>query len=274
MKRFFLFISVAFALTNTWASPLPADQAFAFSATAKNYQMALLQWKIAPNYYLYKNKFVFHVIKPADGQLGDPLYPNNTQTLKTSLGDFDVYAHSLIIPIPIIQSDQKNLVLQVKYQGCSKAGYCYPPATKIVSIDLAGNYMQPVSALNIDVAPEIKVIHQSNLPQTLAKIINKHSLFLMITSFFGFGILLSLTPCVLPMIPILSSIIIGQKNKSHLHTFLLSLFYVFGMAITYAAIGVLFGILGSNIQIIFQQPWIIVCFSLLFFMMALSLFGL
>lgn len=258
-------------LTSVFADePLPVNEAFQFSATAKDYQTILVTWKIAPNYYLYQQHFHFQVIKPKNVTLGNPLYPSDTETLKTSLGSFAVYSHSLTIPIPIIQADEKNLVLQVHYQGCSKAGYCYPPMTKIVPINLSSHFMQPVQGLNIDVAPE-PVKTSRNKFETL---LSEHSLFLVMAGFLGFGLLLSLTPCVLPMIPILSSMIVGREKMTHAHTFLLSLFYVLGMAITYAIAGILFGVIGGSVQVIFQQPWIIMAFSLLFVAMSLSLFGL
>lgn len=267
MKKIFIVLCL-FVCASIFASPqpLPADQAFRFSATAKNYQMILVRWKIAPGYYLYQQKFHFRAIKPTGTQLGDPLYPSDTKNLKTALGNFSVYSNQLTIPIPVIDATQKNLLLQVHYQGCSQFGFCYPPTSKIVSIDLSSNYMKPTYGLNIDIA---------SLPAEKSKtIFQQKNNFLLLLSFFGFGILLSLTPCVLPMIPILSSIIIGQKKITHLHAFLLSLFYVLGMAIMYAIAGVIFGMLGSNLQVLFQQTWIIVLFSLLIIAMALSLFGL
>lgn len=278
MKSYFLiFLLCITCITTAFAvptQPLPADQAFQMTATAKNYQMILVSFKIAPNYYLYQKHFHFKIIKPNHIVLGDPLFPNDTQPLKTSLGAFDVYSNAVTIPIPIIQSTEKSLVLQVNYQGCSHAGYCYPPATKIVPVDLSGNFMQPVSGLKMDVMPEKQPITSKITPDKFEALFHRHSLFLLIISFLGFGILLSLTPCVLPMIPILSSMIIGKDKMTHMHAFLLSLFYVLGMAITYAFAGVLFGFLGSNVQVSFQQPWIIICFSILFIVMALSLFGL
>lgn len=257
-----------FFITTCFANaPLPADQAFQFSATAKDYQTILVQFKIAPNYYLYQKHFHFKVIKPEHVTLGNPLYPSDTEKLQTQLGTFDVYSNNLTIPIPIINAAEKNIILQAQYQGCSKNGYCYPPTTKLVDINLAGNYFQPAKILKMDIAP----IEQNISHNVFENLLNGHSFFAMIIAFFIVGILLSLTPCVLPMIPILSSIIVGKEHK---HAFFLSLFYVLGMSITYAIAGILFGVLGSNVQMIFQQPWIIVCFSLLFVLMALSLFGL
>jgi len=267
----FLFICITTAFA---AEPLPIDQAFQFSATAKDYQTILVMWKIAPNYYLYQKHFQFEVIKPKNILLGRPLFPSDTETLKTNVGNFEVYSHSLTIPLPIIQSDQKSLVLQVHYQGCSKAGYCYPPITKVVPLNLSGNYGQPVLGLNIDLSPEISSTPPLITLNKFQQLLTQHSLFLLIIGFLGFGLLLSLTPCVLPMIPILSSLIIGKEKMTHTHAFLLSLFYVLGMAMTYAIAGVLFGIIGSDVQAIFQEPWIIISFSFLFVLMALSLFGL
>lgn len=256
--------------TSTHTEPLTLNQAFQFSATAKDYQTVLLTWKIAPGYYLYQKDFKMTVIKPAHAILGEPLYPSNTELFKTTLGTFSVYAGTLTLPIPVIQSDQKSLVLQVHYQGCAKSGYCYPPTTKTVLINLAGNYLQPVYALNIDIAPTT----QTTVENPFEKLFNGHSLFLLIIGFLSFGILLSFTPCVLPMIPILSGMIVGKEKMSHTHAFLISLFYVLGMSLMYALVGILFGVIGANIAVLFQKPEIIAAFSALFILMALSLFGL
>lgn len=270
MKKILLFLALLVFFANPIfaanSQPLSGDQAFQLSATARDYQTVLLKWKIAPGYYLYQKHFSFRAIKPINVALGDPLYPSNTQVIKTMLGNFNVYAHSVTIPLPVIQSNEKTLVLQVNYQGCSQFGYCYPPTSKMIEVDLSGNYMHYVYPKQIDFVPtEKNKTHQQPSSKPFLG---------MIMSFFGLGVLLSLTPCVLPMIPILSGIIVGQKNKSHLHAFFLSLFYVLGMAICYALIGILFAFLGKNIQVVFQQPWIMICFSIIFVVMSLSLFGL
>lgn len=247
------------------AEPLPTDQAFQFSATAKDNQTVLLSWKIAPNYYLYQNRFAFSPIKSPGIQLGNPIYPSDIRLLKTTVGEEAVYANQLTIPIPLIQSNQKHVILQVKYQGCSKAGYCYPPINKVVAINLSGQYLQPVYGLNLDVAPA-DTTQKSDVPFQKNPV-----LFLL--GFLGLGILLSLTPCVLPMIPILFKIIMGHE-KSHLQVFFISLFYVLGMSMMYTIAGILFGIIGKNIQIVFQKPSVIIALSALLILMALSEFGL
>lgn len=257
------FTLCSYAVISMAAQPLPANQAFQFSATAKDNQTVLLSWKIAPNYYLYKKDFAFYPVKSPEVILGKPLYPSDTQILKTAIGAEAVYANRVTIPIPLIQSNQQHVILQVKYQGCSKAGYCYPPVSKVVSINLSGNYLQPVYGLNLDIAPVANTT--KTLPHSNA--------FLFLLSFLGFGMLLSLTPCVLPMIPILFSMIKGH-DKSHVHAIFISVFYVLGMSLMYALAGILFGIIGKNIQMVFQKPAVIIAFSLLFILMALSEFGL
>src|SRR5437016_2804734 len=115
MTYFYGLITLFFVLTsNAIASPdpIPASQAFQFSATAKDYQTVLLSWKIAPNYYLYQKHFAFRVLKPANVMLGGPLFPSDTQRLNTLLGTFLVYANSVTIPVPIINATEKSLILQ------------------------------------------------------------------------------------------------------------------------------------------------------------------
>lgn len=279
MKRVLLAITLILSLTTAtfaFEKPIPVDRAFQLTATAKDYQTILLTWTIAPNYYLYKKHFKFEAIKPKNTQLADPLYPDGDTPLKTALGTYQVYANQVRIVLPIINATQKNVLLQVHYQGCSHAGYCYPPQDKMVLVDLAGHYMQASKPLKIDIPT---VTHSAKTPKTathsshITSLLHGHSIWLLLLGFFGFGVLVSLTPCILPMIPILSSMIIGQKKMTHSHAFFLSLFYVLGMAITYAVAGILFGFLGGSIQAAFQKPWIIIAFSLLFVAMALSLFG-
>lgn len=274
MKRFFCFLILLFfasaALTEIKNAPLPADQAFQFSATAKDYQTILLKWNIAPNYYLYQKNFSFHVITPKEAVLGEPLFPNNTELLKTSIGNYAVYSSALVIPIPLIQAPQNNVTLHVQYQGCSKSGYCYPPITKIVRLNLK-TPGKIITGLQID--PISFETEDTTKNKMLSAFQQKETGF-VIVSFFVLGVLISLTPCILPMIPILSKLILGKEKITHAHAFLISLFYVLGMSITYAIVGVIFAWLGTNIQAFLQMPWVIASFILLLIAMALSSFGL
>ncbi len=255
------------------AKPIPVDQAFKFSAAARDYQTILVKWEIAPGYYLYRARFHFRALKPDDSRLGQPLLPTGIDKTSPDVGTYQIYKHSVTIPIPVISSQGKNILLQASYQGCSNAGFCYPPTSKVIPINLAKHYGRFKPGLEIDVAPIKSEATPTHKPTEIGKLLHGKSLLTLILGFLGFGILISLTPCCLPMIPIVSGIILGQKKIAHLHSFLLSLAYVLGMAITYAIAGILFGFLGGSVQAGLQQPWIIIAFSLIFLAMAFSLFG-
>ncbi|MCH9744348.1 MAG: protein-disulfide reductase DsbD [Gammaproteobacteria bacterium] len=281
MKYFWAIILFCLALLSFASSsyahvePLTADQAFQVTGTARDNQTILISWKIAPGYYLYRDKFHFKTMRTHQAVLSQPIMPPESFTKSIpGLGSFKAYKNNVTIIIPVLRSKQATLPIQVSYQGCSDDGFCYPPTTKVIPIDLEGDYMIPVNSVDVDIAP---TQHTNNTrPKQENKmfgILDSHSLTALIFGFLIFGILISLTPCVLPMIPILSGIIVGRGKISHLHSFLLSLAYVMGMAVTYAVAGLIFGIIGASIQAIFQQTWIIILFSLIFVAMALSLFG-
>lgn len=248
--------------------PLPIEQAFQFSATARDYQTVLFIWKIAPGYYLYRNRIRIYANDPQHVRLGQPLLPHGIKKSFPQLGNLIVYKDHLTIPLPIIQAHRDTVAFNVTYQGCADSGYCYPPITKRVTLNLQGQYMQPMAGKTVANTPQI----QNGLDRA-AHLLSDTSLWAIMLGFFGFGLLISLTPCVLPMIPILSSIILGHEKMTHTHAFLLSLSYVLGMAITYAVAGVVFGLIGGTLQALMQQAWIIVLFSLIFVALALSMFG-
>lgn len=272
---FLIMISFLFLGSNVYAqTPLPADQAFQFSATARDNQTIIVHWKIAPNYYLYRARFQFQVIKPKNVKLGEPLLPPGIKKSSPGVGTYQVYKNTISFPIPVIQTSSNNILLQATYQGCSEKKYCYPPTTKNVPINLNGNYMVFVKGINVSkTIPVSEKEKQFTSQNQVSKILHGKNLFLFLIGFLGFGIMISFTPCVLPMIPILSSIIVGQGTITHRRAFGLSLAYVLGMAVTYAAAGVLFGYIGSTLQVVFQKTWLIILFSLVFVAMALSLFG-
>ena len=161
--------------------------------------------------------------------------------------------------------------MNVTYQGCADAGLCYPPQTKLVSISLEG--APPRRASRRRRTRRAYVSEQDSYAEKI-----KHgNIFLVLLSFFGAGLLLAFTPCVLPMVPILSGIIAGSgENVTTRRSFMLSLAYVLGMAFTYTAAGIAAGAIGQgfNLQATFNQPWIVALFSLLFVVLAASMFGL
>jgi len=259
----------SFAATIT---PIPADQAFQLTATAKDYQTVLITWKVQPGYYLYRDRFHFSPTPPSDAEIGQPLLPEGTIKTTPGIGSYSVYFKNTTITLPIAKSTGGHISLKVCYQGCSASGFCYPPMTKLVTVNLSGNYMVPIKGVNLDVIGKPRQI-QGQPQDKISELLQGQSTLTLLLAFFGFGLLVAFTPCILPMVPILSGIILGHKKMTHLHAFLLSLSYVLGMAITYALAGMIFGYLGGSIQTIMQQPWIIFLFSLIFVGLALSLFG-
>jgi thiol:disulfide interchange protein DsbD len=165
-----------------------------------------------------------------------------------------------------------ELDLEIKYQGCADDGICYPPVSKIITVSLPGatavSALASVAAASASAAP---VSEQARL----AQIITGSGLGLVVATFFGLGLLLAFTPCVLPMVPILSGIIAGEgDNISPARGFSLALSYVMGMALVYTAAGVAAAAAGLQLQAMFNQPWVLVLFSSLFIVLALGMFGM
>ncbi len=245
---------------------LPVDQAFIFSAVPDGADRVLLDWQIASGYYLYRHRLT--VKTPTPGfTLGELEMPDGKKKHDEFFGDVEVYYDVLTATAPVTRPEgASSLELVVSYQGCADAGLCYPPVTKTVQIELP----PPGTASSRDAAAPM-VAEQDRLSSLVAG----GSLLVVMASFFGFGLLLAFTPCVLPMIPILSGIIAGQgAAATPRRSFLLSLTYVLGMALTYTAAGAAFAAAGQQAQAFFQQPWIIISFAALFVVLALAMFGL
>lgn len=286
---------------------LPVDQAFQFSSSidsgdndntdGNNNNTIKLRWEIADGYYLYKKRFSFNVIdsnKNKQNLTTDIELPEGTLKNDEYLGEVIVYKNAVEIDVPLsltqsfstIASSDASIsnssvsntpsaktvdsnmqaTLVVRYQGCAEAGLCYPPKTKKVTIPLQKT------------APPQRPSPQTNLDNatSLSQFLSTSSFIVIIITFFILGLGLTFTPCVLPMIPILSSIIAGQGNNiSTIRAFTLSLAYVLGMALTYSIAGTLVGFFGAkaNIQLYMQMPEVLSIFSLLFVLLSLSMFG-
>jgi thiol:disulfide interchange protein DsbD len=249
-------------------SPLPADSAFRFTGAHIQNNSIITSWIVAPEYYLYANKFQFKLIDASHIKLGPPQFPDQFfykvyptgEKMKAFTGQFNI-----VLPLQSTQTSQNKLKLEVRYQGCSELGICYPEQIKNATINLTDK----TTLITTTAATTSSESDQNKIMQTL----KDKKLFSIIGVFFLLGLLLSLTPCVLPMIPILSSIILGQKTISHARSFALSFIYVFAMSLTYAVLGIIIGLIGGRIQAFLQNPWVIGIFSLIFIAMALSLFG-
>jgi thiol:disulfide interchange protein DsbD len=254
---------------------LPPDQAFQFLASVKDARTLRADWRIADGYYLYREKIQLELVDAAGAQLGAYDIPRGTPKYDEAFGQVETFYNELGFDLPLIRSNPavQAITLRAKYQGCADRGVCYPPMTQEISLDLPASPQDAAlvksipSAGNAAASPELS--EQDRIVQSL----RQDTLWMTLLSFFGFGLLLSFTPCVFPMIPILSGIIVGHGNRiTTARAFLLSLSYVVASAVTYTIFGILAALFGSNLQTTFQQPWIIALFSAVFILLSLSMF--
>lgn len=264
---------------------LSPDQAFQFALLPDGVSQVRLTWQIARGYYLYRDRIK---VSTDDGSasLGAPQFPEGVVKNDEYFGRQVIYHDSLVVPVQISRGGTPGAVqlkLHVTYQGCAEAGLCYPPQNRDVSVQLAatGNgaaVAGGTAAPNADTQPAALAAPAGAFvseQDRLVELLRTGSLLSVLFWFFVGGLALSLTPCVLPMVPILSGLIVGQAQKvTTSRAFLLSLTYVLGMAITYTITGAVFSAAGKQVQAIFQQPWIIVLFAAMFVAMAVSMFGL
>jgi thiol:disulfide interchange protein DsbD len=259
---------------------LPSDAAFRFGAGLPQPDSIPLTWVIADGYYLYKDKISVESTTP-NVQLGKPVLPQGKAKHDEYFGDTEVYYEVLEATLPVARaasSEAQSVQLKVTYQGCAEGGLCYNPITKEAVVELPPTSVatklpadaRPASLSNSAGAP--MVAEQDKLAAAL----QGGNLLYALLTFFVAGLVLSLTPCVLPMIPILSGIIVGQgANVTRARSFSLAFTYVQGMALTYAAAGAIFVLAFKQApQAFFQQPWIVTLMVLLFVALSLAMFGL
>jgi len=246
---------------------LPVQQAFQYDIQDMGDGTLILDWDIAPDYYLYRKRMT---IDGVGGDLADIRYPSGTVIRDEFFGDSEVFYNRAEIVIG--RGDARALTLT--WQGCAEAGLCYPPQS--VTVDFNGN---PVSAS--DSGADAKPIPDSSRnvssgmaeDESLTRQLASSGLFWNLAVFFGLGLLLVFTPCVLPMIPILSAVIVGNESGRG-RAFALSGVYVSTMAVTYALLGVAAALAGANLQAMLQAPALIVAIAVVFVLLALSMFGL
>ncbi len=252
------------------------DPMVAFKPTAKavDGQTAEVRFVIAKGYYLYRDKFRFRA-QPEAVALGAPQFAPGKMKKDDLFGEVEVYFKEAVIRVPVerMSSGPLPLTLAVTSQGCADGGICYPPQVQTVSLTLPDPATTPAAApMNVDTGSS------SDESGRIAQLLKDASFWGVVASFFGFGLLLSLTPCVFPMIPILSGIIVGSGGRdgrpiSHGRAFALSLAYVLGMAVTYAAAGVAAGMTGTLLSAALQNAWVLGGFALVFVALSFSMFG-
>lgn len=255
---------------------LPVDQAFRFDASvsqAEGSQPVTVhaRWQIAPGYYLYRHAFAVAVRPAAAAELSEPVIPAGKPKVDEYFGEVEVYygAATLSVAVP---RQLAAAEVGVTYQGCADAGLCYPPETRWVAVAGTGAEKPSPAVSASGGAADIGLTEDRRLAGLLAD----SSFITALALFFLGGIGLAFTPCVLPMVPILSSIIVGQKGTlTRGRAIRLSVSYVVGMALTYALVGTLVGLFGAglNLQAALQSPPVLVAFSGLFVVLALAMFG-
>jgi thiol:disulfide interchange protein DsbD len=260
---------------------LEPEKAFQFAARIADADTIEVRYRIAPGYYMYRDKFRFSA-EPAAARLGEPRLPTGKVKSDKFFGDVEVYRDEVKILLPL-HSDGKvppTLLLTAVSQGCADVGVCYVPQEQKAELKFAtftpalgnpfvGAARSPGAASSfVDEAPS-----RARGEDAVIADLFRGGFWLLIASFFGFGLLLSFTPCVLPMVPVLSGIIAGRGPQTKLHGFLLAAAYVLGMAITYALAGVAAGLSGAMLSAALQNPWVLGGFAAVFVVLALAMFG-
>lgn len=243
---------------------LPPDEAFKLDIEVQDANTLRADFIIAPGHYLYRDRIKFAPAKSSETSLSisNVALPAGEPKEDAYFGRSEVFHNnvSALLTLNHAGNVPRSIVLEASYQGCSEKGLCYSPIRKTITVALPANgTIASASGFATD--------------DPAASLLKNGKLWLIVTGFFGFGVLLSLTPCVLPMIPILSSIIIGQQHLGRLHTFNLSLAYTLGMAMSYALVGIAAGLTGHLLSNALQTPWALGIGALVFVLLALSMFG-
>ncbi|MDC1541712.1 protein-disulfide reductase DsbD [Candidatus Pseudothioglobus singularis] len=260
-------ISSSLILDNDGSSdlgrPVPANEAFELSAILTGSHSLSVKWNIKKNYYLYKDKISFAV---EEATIKDALYPEATIKNDEFFGEVSVYTSPLEIQIEVEDELSQFVILAVEHQGCWEGGVCYPPQVDRLKVSTIG--AERITGSDRPTATDSEKITSKKFEQG--------GITLFLAAFLA-GLALSWTPCVYPMVPILSGIIIGQKEApSNLNAILMSVTFVFSMSLAYGLIGASAGYFGAgiNLQALMQTPWILFVSSLIFIALALSMFGL
>ncbi|MBF4434662.1 protein-disulfide reductase DsbD [Vibrio anguillarum] len=247
---------------------VPVDQAFPFHAEQQGKQV-FLDWQVKQGYYLYQDRIS---ISAENAQLGEIEMLDGQPYHDEFFGDVKIYTEPLFVDVPLL-SAAANAKLIIQYQGCAKAGFCYPPETRIIDLQAVAsdtgsdnNTAANIAKSETD-SPKAPVAEQDGLANRLADSWWTPLLFLAL------GVGLAFTPCVLPMYPILTSIVLGRGQLSQQRALILSFIYVQGMALTYTVLGLVVASAGLQFQAAMQHPYVLIGLSTLFVLLALSMFG-
>ena len=290
IKKLLITIALLFGATAAQAQNfLAPEQAFQVSAEYQSKQEIVLNVKPAKGYYIYRESIKFKLVKNnGDLSLGAPQLPQGKIKFDENFGkELETYPKDFSILLPLVNNkDASGMILSMELQGCADKGICYPP------MELRFTLSGLQSVVN-GVLYEETAEAESGLPKKLGLadlwsarddaglltgMLQNISPIILLGSFFILGLAMALTPCVLPMLPIMSSVIFGSKTNRHrdiskFRSSVLALSYVFGMAIMYSVAGMITAALGANIQAWLQNPWVLSVFALMLLALAASLFG-
>ncbi len=265
---------------------IPPEKAYKFYAEVESPDQLRLKWTIAKGTYLYQEKIKLKIKQGEGVTIGEYQLPpakikKDALRPDGSTGDLPVYYKGIDLTVPLVRTNTAatNITLEAIYQGCADLGVCYPPQIKNIRLDLPSTTTKKTRATSADttaaaITPRIDDAGPASELDSLIAILKEGNYWLIIGIFFLAGLGLALTPCIFPMIPILSGIIIGQGREiTTSKAFSISLVYVLAMAIVYTIVGILAGLFGENLQAIFQNPWVLSVFAGIFVLLALSMFG-
>lgn len=252
---------------------LDPEVAFRVIADVDSNNQLVLNWEIEPGYYLYKNKFSTESIDP-EVILGTHQFPKGKSKDDPAFGQVEVYygKDHAVIPLKITNAVNEEFELNVGYQGCKEDSVCYPPIKKTLSVSIPASFNSSAVSSGSDLINSSTrlISEQDSITQEL----KEKNFFSVVIWFFFIGVGLSLTPCVFPMIPILSGIIVGEGDHiTPRRAMMLSISYIFAMALTYSVLGMLAGLFSINLQAASQNVWVLSFFSGVFVLLALSMFG-
>jgi thiol:disulfide interchange protein DsbD len=265
------------------SDPLPPEQAFRFETIALGPDALLARFTMPPGYYLYRDTIEFESGR-ADVRVGDAALPAAEPVEDEYFGETFAYFGEVEIPLPLAREAGAalELPLTVRFQGCQVDGICYPPMQRALTVTVPATTDAPgtAPASPEPASPEPAAAEPAPAPvveseqNRLARLIEEQPLPLTLALFVLLGIGLAFTPCVFPMVPILSGIIAGEgEDITRGQAFALSLAYVLAMALTYTAVGVIAALAGYNLQAVFQNPWVLSTFAAVFVLLSLAMFG-
>lgn len=282
MKKIFLFLALfvySFSL-DFENRVLEPEEAFKVNFV-QNEDSLVIKLELGKDIYLYDDKLQINITKPKKVELLKELELPKPVVYDDFIVHFDDLNINISYSLLKSKLDSNKYEIEFKFQGCSKAGLCYAPMSEKTIIDLNNVVVQTLedNSNKRDEKPVLKeVLENENLSETdsIATVLKDSSTILVLATFFGFGLLLAFTPCVFPMIPILSSIIVKASQNESMSAkkgFLMSFVYVLAMSFAYSLAGVIAGIFGANLQASLQNPYVLVVFALIFIALAFSMFG-